>query len=297
MRILAAVDQYPYSVLAVEEVAKLALNTWADVTLMGVGPKLTLTRSRSREFSAEQALDQSLKDAIRRYREHFLSYFQKEDSPYQQQRCGYEFIEIEKGRWEELYVCRGARKDLKVRLRQGKPAAEILTESYEEGVDLIVIACDQALNCTWHGVAGIPQKIANDAACSVLVVKEAPKTNRMVCFLDHDRVSQASLEMINQMVTLHHVELELVGVTTGEALRAEVEKKMDLVMRYYSARNIKSWIKLVEISDLEAFVRQEVQESLVALWMGEKSILAKFLPMKKVLKLIQASQSSVLILR
>ncbi|MBL7181373.1 MAG: universal stress protein [Desulfobacterales bacterium] len=297
MRILAAVDQYPYSVVAVEEVAKLALNTWADVTLIGVGPKLTSKRFRSGEFSAAQALDQSFKDAIRRYREHFLSYFQGEDSPYQQQRCGYEFIEVEKGRWEELYVCRGARKDLKVRIRQGKPAAEILAESYEEGVDLIVIACDQALNCTWQGIADIPQKIANDAACSVLVVKEAPKINRMVCFLDHDRVSQASLEMINQMVTLHHVELELVGVTTGEALRADVEKKMDLVMRYYSARNIKSWIKLVEIIDFETFIKQEAQGSLVALWMGEKSILEKFFPMKKVVRLIRASQSSVLILR
>ena len=51
MRILVAVDQYPYSVLAVEEVAKLALNTWADVILMGVDPNLTPRRSRSGEFS------------------------------------------------------------------------------------------------------------------------------------------------------------------------------------------------------------------------------------------------------
>lgn len=297
MRILMAVDQHPYSVFAVEEVAKLALNTWADVTLIGVGPKQTQRRSRSKGLPNQQMLDQSFKDALRRYREHFLTYFQSEDSPYQQQRCGYEFIQVEKGKWEELNVCRGARKDLKVTVRQGKPAAEILAESYDEGSDLIVVACDQASNCVWQGFANVPQKVANDAVCSVLVVKEAPRINRMVCCLDHDRISQASLEMINQMVTLHQAELELVGVTTGDALKADVEKKMDLVLRYYSARNIKSWIRLVETSDLEAFVKQEAQGSLVALWMGERSILKKFFPMKKVVRLIRASRSSVLILR
>jgi hypothetical protein len=219
------------------------------------------------------------------------------DSPYRQQRSGYEFVQIEKGRWEELNVCRGSHKDLKVRLRQGKPPAEILAESYGEGADLLVITCDQDADCTWKGFAGVPQKIANGAACSVLIVKKAPKINRMVCCLDHDRVSQASLEMINQMVTLNHAELELVGITSGEALKSEVEKKMDLILRYYSARNIKAWIKLVEILDLETFVKQEVQGSLVALWMGEKSILEKFFPMKKVARLIKASQSSMLILR
>jgi nucleotide-binding universal stress UspA family protein len=297
MRILAAVDQYSYSVVAVEAAAKLALNTWADVTLIGVSPQLMSKRSRSGELSATRSFDQSFKDAVRRYREHFLSYFKGEDSPYEQQRCGYEFIEVEKGKWEELYVCRSLRKDLKVRIRQGKPAAEILAESFEEGTDLIVVACDQALNCTWHGTADLPQKIANDATCSVLVVKEKPKINRMVCFLDHDRISQESLEMINQMVTLHHVELELVGVTTGEALRVEVEKKMDLIMRYYSARNIKSLIKLVEIADFETYIKQEAQGSLVAFWMGKKSMFEKFLPRKKVGQLIKASESSVLILR
>ena len=39
MRILVAVDQHPYSAHVVKDVAKLAGNTWADVTLLGIGPK------------------------------------------------------------------------------------------------------------------------------------------------------------------------------------------------------------------------------------------------------------------
>ena len=48
MRILVAVDQHPYSAHVVKDVAKLAGNTWANVTLLGVGPKVTdISRSSS----------------------------------------------------------------------------------------------------------------------------------------------------------------------------------------------------------------------------------------------------------
>jgi hypothetical protein len=56
-------------------------------------------------------------------------------------------------------------------------------------------------------------------------------------------------------------------------------------------------IQLVEPSAFESFVSQEAQHSLMALWMGEKSILEKIFPPKKVGKLLRTSQSSVLILR
>ena len=36
MRILFAGDEYPYSEYALKETIKLAMNTWADVTLLGV---------------------------------------------------------------------------------------------------------------------------------------------------------------------------------------------------------------------------------------------------------------------
>ena len=40
MRILFAGDEHPYSAYALKEVVRLAMNTWADVTLLGVLPEL-----------------------------------------------------------------------------------------------------------------------------------------------------------------------------------------------------------------------------------------------------------------
>ena len=131
----------------------------------------------------------------------------------------------------------------------------------------------------------------------MLVVKKEEKVRRIVCCLDHDRISQQSLEMINQMVTLHGARLTIVGLTEGEGLRMNLEKKLDNILKYYLARNIEPWIELVEISSLDSFIAREARWGLMALWMGKKSILEKALPRGKVNKLIKGSESSVMILR
>jgi nucleotide-binding universal stress UspA family protein len=293
MRILVGIDQNPYSAHTVNEVARLAANTWANVTLLGLQTKASL----SEESSSAGAVNHPLSKALREYRELFLGHFKDHECPYVQREYGYKLIEVKKGLWEELYVAKSARKDLKSRIRVGNPVKELLAEAQEEESDLIVLGCDQKNDCTWEHFSTLPQKIANDAPCSVLVVKEESKVDKIVCCLDHDRVSQRSLEMINQLVTLHQAKLVIIGLTEGDELKAEVENKMDAILRYYAARDLEPWIEIVQLSSLDAFIAQEAKWGLMALWMGKKSILEKVLPRKKVDKLIKGSDSSVLILR
>ena len=297
MRILVALDQHSYSNRAVREAAKLAMNTWADVTLLGICPKTAPKRQQSKKESAQVVLEHPITNALGNHRTEFLGYFQGKDSPYNTQKSKNEFVEVKSHVWEDLPADREAKKDLKIRIRQGNPAKAILAESYEEGSDLVVIGCDKDKKCLWENAANVPQKIANDAACSVLVVKEETTAKKIVCCLDHDTVSQNSLEMINQMVTFHKAELEIIGLTEGARLKAEVERKVDSILQYYTARQLMPLIQLVEPSAFESFVSREAQRSLMALWMGEKSILEKIFPPKKVGKLVRTSQSSVLILR
>lgn len=293
MRILVAVDQKPYSAHAVHQVAGMASNTWADVTLLGVEPKRPSKAARPPTLVPDDPLPHTL----RGYRESFLGHFKAEDSPYVQRKFGYELIEIRKGVWEELCVAKGAKKDLRARIRLGNPAKEILAEAREEQSDLIMLGCSQAEACKWEHGTDVPQKVVQDAACSVLVVKGEKKVSRIVCCLDHDRVSQQSLEMISQLVTLHQARLQIIGLTEGEGLRAEVEKKIEAIQRYYAGHKIVPWIEIVETSSLDSFIAQEARWGLMALWMGKKSILEKVFPRSKVGKLIRGSESSVLILR
>jgi len=293
MRILVAVDQHPYSAHVVKDVAKLAGNTWADVTLLGVGPKVTdIGRSSNRA-----GIKHPLPEKLRNYRRNFLDHFEKEESPYEKRSCNYEFVEVKRGVWEELYICRGARKDLKIMLRSGNPVKEILAQSQEDESDLLAMGCYKEGDCQWEGAGNLPQKVANNATCSVLVVKEEKQIRKIVCCLDQENISQKSIEMINQMVTLYQTELEIVGLTDGTALKPMVEKNLNAILKYYNARQIKAWIKLVDAVSLASFISQEARRSMMALWMGEHSLLSKMFPRGKVDKLIQGSESSVLLLR
>jgi nucleotide-binding universal stress UspA family protein len=296
MRILVAIDQHPYSTGTVDVVAELAANTWANVTILGVLPK----RSPGGKMAASSEawdMDHPLATALLEYQRRFLDHFNKDESPYTQRDFGYRLIEVRKGVWEELYVAKSARKELKARIRVGNPVKEILAEAHEEEMDLIVIGCDYSRGCEWEGGAGVPQKVVNEAACSVLVSKEAKEVSKIVCCLDNELVSQQSLEMINQLVTLHKAKLEIIGLTEGEELKAEVERKMDTILRYYTARGIEPWIEIVELASLDAFISQEARWGLMALWMGKRSVLEKVFPKAKVSKLIKGSEYSVLILR
>jgi len=293
MRILVAVDQHSYSAHVVKDVAKLAGNTWADVTLVGVGAKVANIDSPSNKSGKKHPLIKTLQN----YRRSFLKHFEKEESPYEKRACKYEFIEVKRGIWEELYVCRGARKDLKIVARSGNPIKEILAQSQEDDSDLIALGCYKEGDCQWEGIINFPQKVANNATCSVLVVKEEKQIRKIVCCLDQENISQKSIEMINQMVTLYQTELEIVGLTDGTTLKPMVEKNLDAILKYYNARQIKAWIKLVGTASLESFISQEARRSMMALWMGGQSILTKIFPRGKVDKLIQGSKSSVLLLR
>ena len=109
MRILAAIDPYPYSVLAVEEAAKLALNTWADVTMLAVAPGDT----------GAPRPDHPLTQALQGYRDLFLKSSEAEGSPYARKQWRHEWLPLKNGVWEELLVCRGDKRDVRVGFRAG----------------------------------------------------------------------------------------------------------------------------------------------------------------------------------
>ena len=234
---------------------------------------------------------------LHNYRELFLTRIQESASPFDTKRCGYEFIRLANGTWEELYLCRSSMKDLRIRLRTGNPTKAILAEAGEEESDLIVLGCDQERGCSWKVDAALPKRVVNGANCSALLVTARRKIREILCCLDQETVSQATLEMVNQMVTTHEAKLKIVGLSKGKKLEPDVDKSMQLILDYYLAREITPHLSIVDTSQLESFLTQETEQALISLVMGKRSLLAKTLSKKKVDKLVETSRSSVLILR
>lgn len=287
MRILFAGDEQPYSAYALKEAARLAMNTWADMILLGIQPG----------GGSATAVNPALNLALTRYRETFLNSWEGESSPYALTNWQYEWAPMADGVMEERLVCRGSKKDFKVRLRMGNPATGILAEAREQGCDLIVLGCSRGGACQWAGSSGVPQKVAADADSSVLLVKEEQPIKRILACLDQTHVSQSSLEILNQMVTIHGSQLEVIGLNPEGGLKKEVYTRLIQVGDYYQERNIKVTTRITEIADFETFITQETQQDLLALWMGKKSLLQRFFPRDWVGRFVSKSQTSVLVMR
>jgi nucleotide-binding universal stress UspA family protein len=287
MRILFAGDEHPYSAFALKELTRLAMNTWADVTLLGV----------QAAGASPGPVAPALNLALNRYRETFLNSWEGEDSPYTMSNWQYEWNPVKENLWEERLVCKSSKKDFRVRLRTGNPAAAILNEAREDGSDLIILGCTRGGECLWAGAPGVPQKVAADADCSVLLVKEDQPISRILACLDQTYISQESLEILNQMVTMHQAELEVIGVNPEGGLKKEVYTRLIEIGDYYQDRDIKINTRITEIADLESLIAGEGQQDLLALWMGKKSILSRFFPRDWVGRLVARGQTSVLVMR
>ncbi len=283
MRILLAADEHAYSQDALNETARLAANTWADVTLLGVG------RSGSG--------DSAMKDALRNYREQFLNHWEQGGSPYESQESQFEWLAAKAGGWEEIKIVRGSRKSLRVRLREGNPATETLQEARADESDLIVLGCSKGEKCLWEGGKAIPQEIVNAADCSVLLVKEDQPVRRILACLDQGYISQESLEMINQMLTIHGAQLEFIGLSQNGDMNKAVYTRLIEIGDYYSDRQVDINIRVTDVSEFEKFVTGEVHDDLLALWMGKKSLLSKFFSRDWVGRFVSKCQTSVLVMR
>ncbi len=286
MRILVAVDKNPYSSYVVHEVGKLAINTWSDITLLGImDPKEAPNRNIENSDLAKTLLD---------YREIITFYYPKGECPYSIEEIS-SFLKLDENRF--IGMGKGGLKTLKIIIRKGSNIVnEILKQANEDEATLIILGCNKTNGCKW-GDLDVPARIGNQAPCSVLIVKENKSPKQIVCCLDHDYISQNSLELINQIVTLYKAELKIVGVAEGGSLKVKVENTMKNLFMYYLKQDIPMWLEVIDSSIFPTFVNQISQENLIAIWLGKKSFLRKFLPNEKIINLINTAPSSVLLLR
>ncbi len=208
MRILFAADEHPYSEFALKQLIRLAMNTWADVTLLGLSAASGKSSAKGTSWLGDLPIGRQLQA----YRDTFLRSWNKEDSPYESGQGTYEWVSLRSGVYEEIKIFRGRKKEFNVRIRSGNPSDEILSEVTEESADLVVLGCPGGSDCVWTGAPSVPQDVVAKANCSVLLVKEDQPVTRILACLDQGYISQESLEMINQMATIHGVPVELVGL-------------------------------------------------------------------------------------
>jgi nucleotide-binding universal stress UspA family protein len=275
MQILVAVNTDPYSNLAIDQVARLAANTIAKVTILGIGSGEYRFPKQPTALPADQESTDPMHRAIAVYRDRFIGHFSRSVD-----------VRFDSGL-----------EAPDIRIRTGNASKEILSESREQQSDLIVLGCNDANGCTWNKGQNVPRQIASEADCSVYIAKKTRAVDRVVCCLGHEEISQRSLEMVSQFVTLYGARLQMVGLLERGELKSDIEKKLGWLISYYSAKSIEPWVEIVETRKFDDFVANEARYALMALWMGKEALLRRIYSKAKMNRLVKTSESSVLVLR
>ena len=281
MKILVAIDREEYSGKAAAKAVQLAKNTWAEVILLG------LQEEKDKRPSVE------LVEKMTVYGHLFTA---QPDSPYGMGPLD-KVEESAPGKWVVRFLQPRGRKRLRLVVRGGDFLRQVMAEIEEEMPDIIIIGMGSPWEAQWGGYPEFPVRVAEKAPCTVLIVKEDKAPKRMVCCLDHDQISQDSLELINQFVTIHHAELTILAVMTKEGLKETVEERLRDLVRYYTGLGIKTWIQVLQPHELVKVVEDASANSIVGIWMGRRSFLRSLFSRDHMEELIQAARSLVLILK
>ena len=282
MKILVALDGKKYSRNIVKDVARLAENTLADIVFFGVQGKGADAR-------------QGLQEVLQAYQEDVYSYFSEDELPYGD-FAGKSWMDGAAG------GCSMSAKGVKtftLSIGTGGIAKQVVQAAGELECDLVILGGDDEFGCEWAGEMNVPLRIAEDAPCSVLVIKKSGNASQIVSILDQSVVRQDALEMVNQLVTLHEADLRIVGVKEkSESQNEGVEQRMVELLKYYNERKVNGWVTLIDSEKVKKYVTSSSAESIVALWMGDKKSLIKRLFSRSMVdKLLVTSRSSVLVLR
>ena len=290
MKILFAGDEHAYTDYAMKETVKLASNTWADITLLGV-----YSAFLAKGVSSPDAL--AVAQIFRAYRSRFLENWSAGESPYGFPGEDHGWKALKRGGWEIDDSLTGGTKGFKLRLRVGKPGSEILAEAAEDQSDLIVLGCTKGEHCDWVGAKPVPQRIVNDAECSVLLVKQDQPVDKIRACFDQGYISQESLEMVNQMVTIHSATLELIGLGDNGSINVDAFSRLSQLAAYYNDRDIKVTTRLTDISEFEGVIDGHMNEGLLAIWAGKRSLINRFFPKDWIGNFVSKCQTSVLVMR
>lgn len=263
MRILFAADEQPYTAEAIPLLARLGENTWADITIIGVSPGL-------------------VDNVLESYGKQFLESFDPEVQPYYMDSS-------------TLSASDRVRKQISITSRKGDPATAILQEAETNGYDLIAIG--SSVHNGWENQGDVPLKVAQRANCPVLVIKGEAAVRSVFCCLDQYNITQRSIEMISQMVTLFRTELRLVVLTEKGEVDKKLERFLAWLIRYYSSRDIYPRIELVRPSSLERYITLQSEKGLMAMWSGKVPILERIFSGDRTAKLLKNNKSSVLVLK
>ena len=225
MRILILIEDKPENQPVLLVGARLAQNLYAHVNLLAVD-----------SAQSECLPGDSQTNLLVSARQIFIDHCE-EDSPFSPPVLTEEAVKVKPGLYDLRPVIRTGPKELKLHLRFGEPAGQIIDEAYEEDADLIILSAPDPDSKVAQN-NDFPLKVAAEAPCSTLIIKEAAQVENIIIGVENPDLGQSAREMFNQIATVFKAPAAMYPLPALPSESGNLSAAMNKLVKIFQAHDL-----------------------------------------------------------
>jgi nucleotide-binding universal stress UspA family protein len=300
VKILLCTDGEEYAEQAIRFGGRFARGLDANITVLHIvsqatvldRDRLTATRKKLSEWNRELPCVKYLERAGKILQDMGLS----GTAPTRSNDARYAFRETKEGTLELHLLGHGAER-VRLKLREGNPAEEILQEAQQGKHDLIIIGARGHEGTASYFVGSTALRVAEFSSCSVLIAKNVKEQRNVLICTDGSKLAeQAELfgATISQILS---GQVTILSVFTDASEKAEAQERVRRAEMVLNQLGIHARIKVKTGRPSEEIIREARDHDIAVMGASGRSAVRRFFLGSVPLKVIEYGESPVLLVR
>jgi nucleotide-binding universal stress UspA family protein len=300
VKILICTDGEEYAEQAIRFGGRFARGLDANITVLHVvsqattleRTRLTTTRKKLSEWKRELPCVKYLERAGKILQEMGLS----GSAPTRSKDARYAFRERTEGALE-LHLLGHGKERVRLKLREGNPAEEILQEAQEGKHNLIITGARGHEGIASYFVGSTALRVAEFASCSVLIAKNVKEQRHVLICTDGSKLAeQAELfgATISQILSC---QVTIFSVSTDASEKAEAQDRVRRAEMVLNQLGIHTLVKVIIGRPSEEIIQEAKDHAIVVMGASGSSAVRRFFLGSVPLKVIEYGESPVLLVR
>ncbi|HEY5648908.1 MAG TPA: universal stress protein [Nitrospiria bacterium] len=300
MRILMCTDGQPYSEEAIRFGGRFAHELDADVTVLHVRPKTSggdwVHITTARKKMGEWDLEIPGVEYLKRAKEILATVGLTQLSPDGESRIRHAFRESREGGVEIHIIGRRAER-VRLKLREGEAAPEILEEASQGGYDLVITGSGGHEGIASYFVGSTALRVAEFSPCSVLIAKNIRENHSFLVCTDGSGLAEKAELFCANIARALNARITILSVAPdadGKKLAQNQVRRAEMIL---SQMGIESKVKVEVGRPSEEIIRVAREHDIVVMGASGSSAVKRFFLGSVPLKVIEYGSSPVLIIR
>lgn len=300
MRILMCTDGQPYSGEAIRFGGRFAHELDADVTVLHVRPKTSggdsVHMTTARKKMGEWDLDIPGVEYLKKAKEILATVGLTQLSPEGESRIRHAFRDSKEG-GVELHIIGRRAERVRLKLREGEAAPEILDEASQGGYDLVITGSGGHEGIASYFVGSTALRVAEFAPCSVLIAKNIRQNHNFLICTDGSQLAEKAELFTAKITQALKARVTILSVALEEEEKKLAQNQVRRAEMILSQLGIKSRVKVQVGRPSEEIIKLAQEHDIVVMGASGSSAVKRFFLGSVPLKVIEYGNSPVLLIR